>query len=342
MRFMESAAAAAAIALAIGCTASDETSTPATDATADSSAVDTATVDTASPDTAPDDTMTADTTAPDTMTPDSPPVDSTTPDTMMAVDSAIDTAKADTTMTDTTVVDTAMTDTAVAETVMDVASDGSVNCGSPPYQLFDPVAAYMPTGMPMADVTITTNICAGASVVVPYMKTRTMNVQQKVPYYWIATQPGSAPLFSPEGNIALAAFAKLGFSAVMFPTGYMTIKNAAWDPTKHAVIETMVTASGGTGACSTKDGVTYTVVGHPEAVISYNGGGTATASGGVPGAWITIVTTGTLATPEFITITQTKAGCTVGLTASDKIFVTGRAPVAIGYRTATMAGEVQN
>jgi hypothetical protein len=340
MRWMESLAAGVAVALVMGCTPSDE-STPvepvSEDAIADSTS-DTSTIDSTLPDTTTEDTESLATLG----------VDSTSPDTTtdVLVDSAKDTATTDSTtdtaVADTVMADTAMADTAMADTAFDVVTDGALSCGSAPYQLYDPVSAYMPTGMPTTDVTISTNICAGGAVVVPYMKTRTMNVQQKTPFFWIATQTGSAPLLSPEGNISIAVFAKLGFSAVMLPTSYMTIKNPAWDPTKHAVIEVMVNASTGTGACAAKDGVVYTVVGHPEAVINYGAGATATRPGGDAGAWITIVTTGTLAAPEYITLTQTKPGCTVGLTASDKVFLTGRAPVAIGYRTATMTGEVTN
>jgi len=46
--------------------------------------------------------------------------------------------------------------------------------------------------------------------------------------------------------------------------------------------------------------------------------------------FISIRTTGTVASPEYITITQTKAGCKVDLNGADKLFLTGRAPMAAG------------
>ena len=88
--------------------------------------------------------------------------------------------------------------------------------------------------------------------------------------------------------------------------------------------------------------MTYTLVGHPEAVIKYIGGGTSTASTGVAAAWISLVTTGTLAAPEYVTITQTKAGCRVDLNGAEKLFLTGRAAVAINTVTYGLAGEVTN
>ncbi len=63
----------------------------------------------------------------------------------------------------------------------------------------------------------------------------------------------------------------------------------------------------------------------------YPNDGTATGSGGDARASITIVY-----------VTATKASCVLGLSAADKLFLTGRTPVAINAVTSGVGFEIGN
>ena len=338
--------AAVVTCLSIGCNGGDSAPAvePAETAVADSSASDIATDTTTTPDTSPAD----DTSAEDTQPPDTTVVADTT-----TADTAADTKIADTTIVDTAVVDTAVTDTAVTDTaksdvsdaVMDIATDAasSLNCGSAPYQLFDPLAAWIVVDTPKTDVIVSANICPATNVVIPYKVNRTINVQRSVPFFFVATHTGSLQTLSAEYNVTVSLFPKLIFQAVMLPPTFPLEKvDPAWDATKKAAVHVWVNRASGAGACSSTGDVTLSVPGHPEAVVAYEGGGTATPATGAATAWISLVTTGTVSAPEYITVTYTKAGCKVDLTGADKLYLTKRAPVAINTLTYQLAGEVMN
>lgn len=120
--------------------------------------------------------------------------------------------------------------------------------------------------------------------------------------------------------------------------------NPAYNPSTMATINVLInsTKNGSTAPCVDKAGVTFAVTGHPEAVIKYPNNGTATGSGGDAKASITIVTAGTESAPEYVYVTATKAGCALGLNAADKLFLTGRTPVAINAVTSGVGFELSN
>ena len=257
-----------------------------------------------------------------------------------------DSAIADTSLPDTSVPDSAVADTSVPDASSDAqAVDASAACGTGPFQVFDPISAMIAGDTPQTSVTITTNICP-AMATVPYKGTATLSVPSNTPFFFIATQTGNLTNLTSERNIKFAGFPKLGHVATMVSTSYAVAVDPAWGAATHALLQVVVNASTGTGACAAKDGISYTVVGHTEAVIRYaNNGTTATGvpgTGGVLDTFISIRTTGTVASPEYITITQTKAGCKVDLTSADKLFFTGRAPMAAGTYTTFLSGEVTN
>ncbi len=330
------------VLFAVACTGSDDAPTPPVE---DSSVAEAAS-DTLAPDTAAPDTELPDTVVLDTAMSDTAVVETSDAADSAVVDAADTSVLPDTSVTDTFVADTFVADTFVADTadtaMPDAATDSAtLSCGSAPYQLFDPLAA-MKVLPNTADVTVTVNTCPTTAVIIPNGVNRTMSVQRSTPFFTIATQPGSLPHLSIEQNVTISAFAKLAHLVTMYPTTAAPPLLPTWDPTKHALLRMVVNASTGAGACNAKDGVTYAVPGHTEAVVTYTGGGTATAGGGDATAWIRLDTTGTRTTPEYVTVTQTKSGCKVGLTSTDRLFLTGRAPIAIGHLTMAMGGEVQN
>jgi hypothetical protein len=253
-----------------------------------------------------------------------------------------ETGAADTSVADTsiTVTDASTVDSAEASV------DASAACGTGPFQAFDPLMAQIAAGTPMTAVTVATNICT-ATATIPFGGMTSLNVPSNTPFYFIATQAGNLPTFSSEKNITFSGIPKIGQQMTMLATSYAVAVDPAWDPATHALLNVIVNASSGTGICSAKDGVSYTVVNHPGVVIRYEHGGTTSTGpsnggGDSLGTWISIPTTGTMASPEYVTITQTKAGCTVGPTNADKLFITGRAPIARGVVTIGLNGEVAN
>jgi hypothetical protein len=311
---------------------------------ADSSTTDTSVADTQKPDVGVvPDASTGDTAAADTAQIPDALADSSTHD---AADASVaDSAVADGTVADTNVAETTVPDDAIADaTVVDEGTDALtvVNCGSSPYQAFDPLVALIVVDTPKTAVTITGNICPETTLDIPYMQMRAMNVQRNAPFFFIATQTGSLINLSREFNVTVSAFAKLPYQATMYPPTFPVGIDPAWDSNTKALLSVVVNSTSGSGACNAKDGVSYSVVNHPEAVIAYKNGGTSTSAGGDAYAWISLVTTGTVAAPEYVTITQTKAACKVDLNGADKLFVTGRAPIAVNAVTVGLSGEVMN
>ncbi|MBK7579188.1 MAG: hypothetical protein IPI67_03190 [Myxococcales bacterium] len=217
-------------------------------------------------------------------------------------------------------------------------------CGTSPYQCFDPMAALIVYGNPQTATTVTTNICSSVSVQVPYQGQAALQVQKNTPFFFIGTQTGSLDAFSIEYNVTINAFSKLPALLSVFPSTYPATIDPAWDATKKAVINVLInaTAGGSTAPCVDKAGVTFAVTGHSEAVIKYPNNGSATGSGGDAKASITIVTTGTAANPEFVYVTATKTSCKLGLNNADKLFLTGRTPVAINTVTSGVGFELSN
>jgi hypothetical protein len=255
-----------------------------------------------------------------------------------------ETGAADTSVADTSVADTSVTDASAVDAA-EAAVDASAACGTGPFQVFDPLMAQIAAGTPMTSVSVATNICT-ATATIPFGGMTSLSVPSNTPFFFIGTQAGNLPMLSSEKNIKFAGIPKIGQQVTMLATSYAVAVDPAWDPATHALLNVITNAATGTGICSAKDGISYTVVNHPGVVIRYEHGGTTSTgtgnSGDSLGTWFSIPTTGTMASPEYVTITQTKAGCTVGPTNADKLFITGRAPIARGVVTIGLNGEVAN
>lgn len=269
---------------------------------------------------------------------------SSTPETPPEADAAVpDAAVPDTAVPDTAIPDAAVPDVAVLPDAADAAvPDASYLCGAPGEQVFDPISGLMPMSHTSHDLYIYANVCNREILTVPFDQSRSLVVPRNTPFYFVATQIASLAGLSQENNVKSSVFPKLAQVSWMYPTSYGSTIDPGWSYLTHGLLRVVVNASTGTGACSTKDGVSYAVVGHPDAVIKYANGGVGATGVGAGDTWISIRTDGVLAAPEFVTITQTKAGCKVGPSAADLLFATGRAPIAAGAVTATLSGEVTN
>ena len=217
-------------------------------------------------------------------------------------------------------------------------------CGVAPYQCFDPVASMIVSPATNTTVDVTSNICPGTIVQVPYGGKATMQVQRNTPFFFIGTQTGSMTSFGIEYNVTSTFFPTLVSLSTLFAPTYPATVDPAWDASKKAIIHVVInaTAGGSTAPCNSKDGVTFAVTGHPEAVVKYPNNGTATGTGGDAKGTITIVTTGTVANPEYVYVTATKTSCKLGLNGADKLFLTGRTPVAINVATTGGGFELSN
>ena len=211
-------------------------------------------------------------------------------------------------------------------------------CGSAPYQCFDPVMATLNAGA----VNVTTNICPGTNISVPDQGSSQIRVQRAVPFFFIGTDSANLTAFTPEFNISVGLLAKMPAGFMMIAPTIPPAIDAGWNAGTKAYIGVLVssTKSGATAPCNVKSGVTFAVTGHSEAVVHYDGGGSSTNT--TSAAQMTIVTTGTVAAPEYVIVTATKSSCVLGLEASAALFSTGRAPVAINVATSTVAFEISN
>ncbi len=272
--------------------------------------------------------------AADASTPDAVVVDAVAPDTSVVTDASVPDAAPDAAAPD------AAPDAADATPPDAALPDAAAACGVAGGQVYDPVQAVIALANATTDVTVSANICPGSSLTFPYNEKRTLTLPRNTPFYFIATQVGNLPNLSQENNVKVAAFAKLPYGALLLPESFATGIDPTWTTATKALLRVVVNASTGAGACSAKDGVSYTVVGRADAIIKYAGGGTATGTSG--DTWISLPTTGTLAAPEYVTITQTKVGCKVGPNGADQLFMTGRAPIAAGAITSLLGGEVTN
>jgi len=272
-----------------------------------------------------------------------PGADAALADAVVADTQAADAATTDANVTDATIGNATVTDATVTDSGTD-SSTPTVTCGVLGDQVFDPIKPFVGLSNSTADVTVLANVCAGPALVIPYNGTSTLTIPRNTPFFFQGTQAGNMPTLSRENNVKSNVFPKLAHEVLLLPESYAVQKDPTWTSATKALLRVIVNASTGSGACSTKDGVSYTVVNHPEAVISYAGGGTTATGTGTDafGSWISIVTTGTLAAPEYVTITQTKAGCKVAPNGADLLFSTGRAPIAAGALTSLLNGEVTN
>jgi len=229
-------------------------------------------------------------------------------------------------------------------TVTVTVTGATPTCGAAPHAKLEPLGSLIAVmGGSTSPVTVSANICPATTVVMNVGETKSMNVTKGVPFFLTGSQLGSMPSLGPEYNIPVALTTALPAGVIMYSDGAPAVlANPAWDPATMGFIHlgSPRVKSGSTAPCNTVDGITYAVTGHPEAVIRYEGNGAATNTEGT--AFLTIVTTGTAGSPEYLTITATKAGCTLALQPIAAILNTGRVPAATG-RSSTHAGfEIRN
>ncbi len=155
----------------------------------------------------------------------------------------------------------------------------------------------------------------------------TGQVSQNVPFYASLKKIGYMPELTPEETFDADLS---GVSFDMLPLLFEAILKPPFSASSTAVLVSASALVADAGPCSQLEGVAFTVVGHPEAQVTYYttdslpsaiDGGTATSSRG-------LATIAGLAPSQFVTVTATKPGCHVALAHGS---LTGRVRVEAGF-----------
>jgi ZU5 domain len=226
----------------------------------------------------------------------------------------------------------------------DGADAGTPTCGAAPLDPitfnFDATMSYEGAG------TFTSSGCAGKSIAWssgggPFLTNFTDGVT-----VWVRFDPTPSPRVG-DPTFLPTYFAELkpvpGFDkyvgALLWDTGTVATLKAmvpSFNPATMSIITVSTLSSQfGTAPCNVNTGVTYSVPGHAEAVVTYGAGkglgtgGTSTDATG--NAFITLLPASAL---EYVTVVGTKAGCT--LTNAAAVY-TGRVPVAPGTTSTALS-----
>jgi hypothetical protein len=253
-------------------------------------------------------------------------------------DASDTTAPTDATNVDTSDMDTIAADVVSSDTIADdanaddapVPADGSASCAGPSH-VFSGTITDITTHMPIA----------GASV-------------QFVPCDATRVTSDATGAFSTTVPVELAGYARIDATGYLTALGQELVSNGDqtgtpveaipsalaplglpnFDATTATIsIDAIEVASGASGSCASVDGVTFTVMGHPEAQVAYYVGmqptpvPTATTSAGKAVISHLVPTSAV----EFVTIVGSKAGCnlTFAYTRGPAAY-TGRTPIAVG------------
>jgi hypothetical protein len=206
----------------------------------------------------------------------------------------------------------------------------SSTCGPPPWVSLGLVVAAQsidnPDGAPLPGAAFTSPLCPG---IVQYSDDAGLiqgQVSQNVPFYGRLQAAGYLSELAPEEVFDASA---TGIAFTMLPSLFGALI-PGYSAQSTAILVLASADAADAGACSTLDGISFAVSGHPEAQVSYYSntsvpqpvsGATATTARGLAAI------TG-LAAGQFVTLTGTKAGCVVSLQSGT---VTGRVPLETGF-----------
>jgi hypothetical protein len=228
-------------------------------------------------------------------------------------------------------------DASAGDDVLDAGPDLVVSsvCGSPPWVTLGihVVALTLDNtdGSPLPGARFTASLCPG---VVQYSDDAGLlqgSVSRDVPFYGRLTAPNYISELAPEEVFdADSTSSKIE----MLPTIVEGLLLPGYDASaSSAIVVSVQKTVSDAGACSSIDGVTLGVAGHPEAQVTYFSnatipmavpGATATTTSGL--AAITGLSAGDAA--SYVTLTATKPGCHAETQHGSQ---TGRVPLETGY-----------
>lgn len=205
-------------------------------------------------------------------------------------------------------------------------------CGNPPYVTLGIVVVALsiddPDGAPFGGAEFTSPLCPQ---LVQYSNDAGMiqgQVSANTPFYGRLQATDLIPELIPELEVDADS---TGRRIEMLPTSIESLLFPTFDASAStAIIVAAETIEPDAGACSTLDGISFSVPGHPEAQVTYFSAGllptpvtgaTATTTRGL--AAVTGLSAG-----QFVTLAATKTGCSI-LFKHDSL--TGRVPLETGF-----------
>jgi len=205
-------------------------------------------------------------------------------------------------------------------------------CGNPPWVTLGIIVVALsiddPDGSPLGGAQFTSPLCPG---LVQYSDEGGIiqgQVSANVPFYGRLEANGFIPELAPELEFDADS---TGHKIQMLPAIIEGIILPTFDASAStAIVIASQKLVDDAGACSTLDGISFTVPGHPEAQVTYFAagtiptpivGGTATSTSGL--AAITGLSAGPL-----VTLAATKTGCSVVFNRNS---LTGRVPLETGF-----------
>jgi hypothetical protein len=246
-------------------------------------------------------------------------------------------------------------DAGTADTGAGGTSSSVQTCGTGPYARLW-VGGSSTLGHPTGPISVSGSACPGTTLSLTPQQPATgpgktgldaqfLDVPDKAPVHLRATQTGSFPLLTqevlPDSTSTLSqAFkfaALVNTSMVATDSGFDAL-DPSWNASTRAILLLQVAPlQGATGSCADPTGITVTVDGHSEATGKTGATPIVTAAG-TYGTYVFVTTTGTAAAPELLTLTLTKAGCTVKTTGYEaspglQTSLTGKYPVEAGAVT---------
>ncbi|HEY6460138.1 MAG TPA: hypothetical protein VIY73_08300 [Polyangiaceae bacterium] len=230
---------------------------------------------------------------------------------------------------------TSQPDVGAAEAEADGGGDEltvSDECGSPPYVTLGIVVVALtlddPDGAPLAGAQFTSPLCPGIAEYSDDAGVIQGVVSQNVPFYGRLEAPDYIPELAPEEIFDASS---TGHRIDMLPLlleGVLLPGFEASTQTAIVIAAQKVTDDG--GACSSFDGISFSVPGHPEAQVVYftnDAFPVVIPDGGATSARGLAVITG-LDAGQLVTLAGTKPGCQVLFQVGT---LTGRVPLENGF-----------
>jgi hypothetical protein len=187
-------------------------------------------------------------------------------------------------------------------------------------------------GSPLPGVQFTTPLCPNLTQYTDDGGNILGQVSANTPFYGQLVANGFVPELSPEIEFDADS---TGHKIDMLPTIFESILLPTFDASgSTAIVVDVSKLVDDAGPCSSLDGVSLSIPGHPEAQVTYFSSGTIPQP--VPGA--TATTTGGiaavtgLAEGQLVTLAATKTGCSIVFTHNG---LTGRVPVQNGFVSLT-------
>jgi hypothetical protein len=181
-------------------------------------------------------------------------------------------------------------------------------------------------GSPLPGVLFSASLCPGLAQYSDDAGAIHGQITRGVPFYGKLEKKGYLSVITPEENFPAD---QPSTSFVMLPQLFSALLDPPPTATSTAILISVRALSVDAGACSSFDGISFAVPGHPEAMVAYYTGDIpAAVDGGTATATRGLASISGLASGQYVTVTATKPGCHVALANGTS---TGRVWVESGF-----------